>query len=768
MTHRIPTSSNTATRGVTGIAATTRRSAAPPRSLALTDALAITVLVTAASASFGSAYGGSRWLFAAAGGAALGAAIAGWTAARNWPALLNLPAVVVAYFIFGAPLATPTAAIAGILPSVESTRLLAVGAVTSWRQLLTVTTPVGTAGALLVPVYLSALVLAAIGVTLCGRTRVAWTALLAPLAMMVIAALFGTRTGNLAQLSGTVPALGAVVWVSWRTHLAAGPRGGGLDPHRPVAALSVLVLAIVAAVFLAPVVPPGGARVALRDAVEQPLDPQQYPSPLSAFRKYVKADAETPMFTVTGLPANTPIRLAALDAYDGVVYKVSDATGGFDRIGDVVADPGPGQPVRVHIEITGYTGLWLPTVGGLAGISFEGSGSARLADNFRYAKGIATGIVTSGVAKGDSYSVDARVPVMPSAAELAAAVQGPSTPPAPEQIPDAVKSAALTDTKGASGVYQKAKNIADVLSQQGVLSHGGASAGGLATPAGHGVGRLNQLLTAAVMTGDGEQFAPAMALMLRTLGIPARVVLGFRPDPTYDGTGPLAVTGSNISAWVEVDFAGYGWVPFFPTPISAAVPPAPDTQQAASPRQQVQPPQPPPPAQNDAKAEDVGQGAADPEPPATPPGPPAASPSHLGLWLGIGIPLLILLIAVLTLLLIKSRRQVRRRRAVEPLDRVVGGWNQLLDAATDLGRPVPRHLTRSEAAGVLDEHFGTATVALADRADAQVFSGATLGDAEVAAFWAEVDRTVQGFGAGQSMLRRLRGRLSTASLRRRV
>ena len=64
--------------------------------------------------------------------------------------------------------------------------------------------------------------------------------------------------------------------------------------------------------------------------------------------------------------------------------------------------------------------------------------------------------------------------------------------------------------------------------------------------------------------GYCQHFAGAMAAMLRFLGIPARVAVGFTSGRQDDGT--WIVTDHEAHAWVEVWFAGVGWVPFDPTP----------------------------------------------------------------------------------------------------------------------------------------------------------------------------------------------------------
>jgi hypothetical protein len=65
--------------------------------------------------------------------------------------------------------------------------------------------------------------------------------------------------------------------------------------------------------------------------------------------------------------------------------------------------------------------------------------------------------------------------------------------------------------------------------------------------------------------GYCQHFAGAMAAMLRMLGIPARVAVGFTSG-TQDDDGKWVVTDHEAHAWVEVWFAGLGWIPFDPTP----------------------------------------------------------------------------------------------------------------------------------------------------------------------------------------------------------
>jgi transglutaminase-like putative cysteine protease len=80
--------------------------------------------------------------------------------------------------------------------------------------------------------------------------------------------------------------------------------------------------------------------------------------------------------------------------------------------------------------------------------------------------------------------------------------------------------------------------------------------------------------------GYCQYFAGAMTLMLRYLGIPSRVAVGFAGSAYSASRHAWLVTDTDAHAWVEVWFKGYGWVPFDPTPPapgSARIPMLPGT-----------------------------------------------------------------------------------------------------------------------------------------------------------------------------------------------
>jgi transglutaminase-like putative cysteine protease len=70
--------------------------------------------------------------------------------------------------------------------------------------------------------------------------------------------------------------------------------------------------------------------------------------------------------------------------------------------------------------------------------------------------------------------------------------------------------------------------------------------------------------------GHCEYFASSMAVMLRTLGIPSRVVTGFQSGIYNPMTGWQVIRASDAHSWVEAWIEGRGWTTFDPTPFDTS------------------------------------------------------------------------------------------------------------------------------------------------------------------------------------------------------
>ena len=163
---------------------------------------------------------------------------------------------------------------------------------------------------------------------------------------------------------------------------------------------------------------------------------------------------------------------------------------------------------------------------------------------------------------GDSYTVTS-VQSHPSARNLRAvgaqAVSAASLQ-LPANMPPIIKQTALEWTQGASTPFDQVEAIREKLSTTFAYD---TKVSFTDDPA-----SLAQMLT-TTKRGFCQQFASLMALMLRSIGIPARVAIGFTPGTpttTTDGQTAYTVRMRDYHAWVEVPFQNYGWQPFDPTP----------------------------------------------------------------------------------------------------------------------------------------------------------------------------------------------------------
>ena len=91
----------------------------------------------------------------------------------------------------------------------------------------------------------------------------------------------------------------------------------------------------------------------------------------------------------------------------------------------------------------------------------------------------------------------------------------------------------------------------------------------LDNPSGRAEDPLSHFLLVS-KAGHCEYFATAMAIMLRMVGIPSRIVNGFRAGEFNEWNGHFVVRQSDAHSWVEAWFPGSGWVEFDPTPSAAA------------------------------------------------------------------------------------------------------------------------------------------------------------------------------------------------------
>ena len=284
------------------------------------------------------------------------------------------------------------------------------------------------------------------------------------------------------------------------------------------------------------------------------------------------AGAPTPTPSPTaGLTPNAtsvgPLRAFTVDQFDGREWHRSDATLGRGWAPDQVLGGGAGTPqlidptnprvLDVAVTLDNLQQSQLPITTFARTLQVDGQWTYD-----------ATRDEVDGrtpTTSGQQYSMQVYVPTLTADALKKAGVE---TPPGPDdylQLPD---SQHLADIKA--------------LAQQIV--------GTAATPYDEAMALQSYLRSTANFTYDTRvppattkdavwdflqdrrgycvQFATAMAIMGRTLGIPTRVAVGFLPGTVQPNGGGFTyvVTGKQAHAWPELYFRGYGWVRFEPTP----------------------------------------------------------------------------------------------------------------------------------------------------------------------------------------------------------
>ncbi|MGX9348337.1 transglutaminase family protein [Microbacterium sp. KNMS] len=743
------------------------------------DLGAVALLLLVPVIGFAPTFDGPQYLIPALAGLVLGLGIAWTGAVRRWSVLLLAAAAVGVYFVLGGALALPHTAIGGVIPTIDTLRQLAAGVVTSWKSLLTSIAPVAAAdGHLIVPLLLS-LAFATLAGSLALRVvPAAWT-LVPAAALLVLQIALGTAQPAAPFVQAAVFAVVAVAWLALRTALAPqrsavataeSPQAdGGRSSvvRRVVSGAVVLAIAAGAGAVSLALAPANETRYVLREVIIPPFDIREYPSPLQSFRLYVRDFDEDALFTVRGLPSGARLRLATMDAYSGVVYDVADSSSDFTPIRSNMAQGAAGEAARLTVEVGGYEGVWVPAAGAVRSLAFDGDRGESLRRSAYYNADTGTAVVRDGLREGDRYTADVVIPPTSADEALADDDFADVDLPRPVDVPGDVAELAADAVAEARTPIEKARALTSFLSEGGFFSHG--LEGEVPSRAGHGSQRIASLLGAEQMVGDDEQYAVAMALMARELGIPARVVLGFHPGEDETAENPYVVTGDDVHAWVEIAFEEAGWVAFDPTPPEDQQPNDQTTRPKSAPKPQVLQPPPPPqePVELPPLVPDDRKADEDAEP----------EDGALGLILlvgGAGVSVLLLLLAPFVVIgAVKAARRRRRRAAERAADRISGGWDELRDRAVDY-RAYPLDGasaggTRSEEAAVLVATLEDARVTdLAARADAGVFGPGEPAPEFVAAFWSEVDALVDGMGEKATFWSRLRARLSLRSLRRRT
>lgn len=745
------------------------------------DVVLLIVLGTIALLGFHSTYAGWTFLLAGVAGLLLGAAIALLAHRLGQPVVVLAVLTVAVFFLLGGVVALHGLGGSAVLPVPDTLRTLADNSVHGWKKLLTTLPPVD-GGPLLTLPYLLGLVCGATGTTLAARIRLPLAPVAAPVVLLGLVILLGTQSPTGVAVQAGCFATLVIAWVVARGHRLRTLRQqlgtGGRRLTRRITAVALCLGAAAVAVAAGPHLPGlGDDRVVLRSHIEPPFNVGQYPSPLAGFRVYTKGyqtkDPDRklygkPLLKVTGLPPGTRVRFAALDHYDGDVWAAANDSGlvdgpadTFQKVGSTIDNPSieahGGRRVSGTVTVEkAFSGVWVPTVGDLTGISFTKPDGQTGSDVFRYNLASSTGVFPSGLRPGDRYHFSAVVPDDRLTASTTAWSGGTT------YAADAARFQSIADELAGGGrsPMQQVLAVAAKLKADGTYTDGEPP--NEQYPAGHSLRRLADFIAkGSQMAGDDEQYAAMMAILANQLGVPARVVVGAIPEA--DGI----VRGKDVHAWVELR-AGDGswrtldWDKFMSTRKPQQQ--SPQSEQLVE-GKVVPPPAPvrPPSTTGDPLDDSVDQKAHS----HTAPDAGHGIPGYLRVLLVyVGGPLLLVVLLGGVIVGVKAWRRRRRRTTGPPSRRLALGWREILDHARDFGHRAPAG-TRREQATALSAHRGLSQVpALALAADVIMFAADAPNEQSAAAYWRDVDVLRRDLSRSHGRWARLRAAVNLRTLHR--
>ncbi|HEY6739492.1 MAG TPA: DUF3488 and transglutaminase-like domain-containing protein, partial [Actinopolymorphaceae bacterium] len=291
-------------------------------------------------------------------------------------------------------------------------------------------------------------------------------------------------------------------------------------------------------------------------------------NPMLDLRRNLTVQSNFPVFTyTTSRPNQDYIRLVVLDEFDGENWRTGERR--------------PVQPLPANGELPDPQGLdpsvqrqrietrfevlpsldsdWLPLLYSPKKLEVRGNWSYDATTLDVLARGEGNG--TAGL----TY-VETSIRPEYTSEELKAAPIAPGAirtryTQLPDSVPESVKRLAEQLTENAENDWERAYELQQYFRNEFTYSTD--------VEPGHGGSALIEFLEDK--RGYCEQFSATMAIMARSLGMPARVVVGYQ-EGTSRAQNQYEVKVKDAHAWPEIYFSGFGWVRFEPTPSGWAGP----------------------------------------------------------------------------------------------------------------------------------------------------------------------------------------------------
>ncbi|MCU1393005.1 MAG: hypothetical protein JWM34_1433 [Ilumatobacteraceae bacterium] len=364
--------------------------------------------------------------------------------------------------------------------------------------------------------------------------------------LFVFAAALGIDNHRVTLTAAWLAAALALIAVLRMTHAAnehtwIGSRSRVLLSMLPLA-IALAAGAALSGAVVGPRLPGAGEKGVIdtrdRNSVTQVL------SPLVTIRSQLVNESNVELFTVASSEPHY-WRASGLTKFDGTTWGIPEGS----KAGNFEAPVAGSRSLPQSIHILGLGGPLLP-------VAYT---PTRISGGNTYYVPLTDTVVEpdAGIQRGTTYDVVSSVlDLTPDELRAASSAGAPAGMlDLPSSFPTSVVQTAQQITAGATTVYDKAIALQTWFRDNFTYD--------LSIQRGHSDDALENFLR--IRRGYCEQFSAAFASMARSVGVPARVAVGF----TYGelGTdGLYHVYGRDAHAWPEVWFDGLGWVSFEPTP----------------------------------------------------------------------------------------------------------------------------------------------------------------------------------------------------------
>ena len=610
------------------------------------------IAVGGAAAAFGPAFVGTQWVVAVVVAVTVSGAVMAWTVATDTGVIQSTVISAVAALV-----TTSTTVLYDSLGNSVGATIddFFTGLTTGWNDSLQEDLPLVEPTLPLVWVTVMIWISAAIVARALAAGRTSLPVFLAPTILLALATAITVPAGTPSRWPVAIVTIGLLGILATTSAREIDWSWGQVR-----AAAFVIAIATAAGVVAMPWTPsdPEGAFDP-RDLRSDNASEEEVPDLFARLDEIVSADPDPALnLQLTDGTRPTRLRLAVYDEYDGERWSTTTT---FEEILQFTAPDAlpPGEPSRVQVQVLESPGPWLPLLDRVTNIRpsvrgwDEESGTALAEATIATVQGTVITPSDRASVTTAATDVDERYTALPSAT--------------PSVLLDLAATRTAESPDAASAVTELRDAVLEIGRDDSV-------------PVGHTLGRLASDVENSTAMAP-EQLVALHATLVRAVGIPSRIVVGYVVGDEDE------VTTADMAAWTEVAFAGVGWVPFNPVPAEQISVEGGEGGATAStttlPGQAV--------TEAQVVPRELGAGERISDDVDRPTG-SSIGAGEIALITGASV-----LVLMLIIVFSRAWRRRRRRRASSAPWSIAGAWGELLDRLRENHGPAPANRTVEEA-----------------------------------------------------------------------